>query len=45
MDIQAAFPSMAKGKLVCAIRVKQTYGDIIQLTETILSESRVEMMI
>jgi len=36
MDIEAAFPSMAKGRLVNLIKVRQMDGDLVQWTENFL---------
>jgi len=45
MDIKAAFPSVAKGRLVNLIKVRQMDGNLIQWTESFLSERTVEMVI
>jgi len=45
MDIKAAFPSVAKGRLVNLMKVRQMDGDLIQWTESFLSEKKVEMII
>jgi len=45
MDTQAAFPSVAKGRLVHLMKVRQMDGDFIQWTESCLSERTVEMII
>jgi hypothetical protein len=45
MDIQVAFPSVAKGRLVNLMKVRQMDGDLIQWMESFLSERAVEMII
>jgi hypothetical protein len=45
MDIKAAFPSVAKGRLVNLMKVRQMDGDLIRWTESFLSERTVEMVI
>jgi len=45
MDIKAAFPSVAKGRLVNLMKVRQMEGDHRQWTEICLSERPVEMII
>jgi hypothetical protein len=45
MDIKAAFPSVAKGRLVNLMKVRQMDGDLIRWTESFLSERTVEMII
>jgi len=45
MDIKAAFPSVAKGRLVNLMKVRQMAGDHIRWTESYLSERTVEMII
>jgi hypothetical protein len=45
MDIEAAFPSVAKGRLVNLIKVRQMDGDLIRWMESFLSERTVEMVI
>jgi len=45
MDIEAAFPSVAKGRLVNSMKVRQMDGDLIRWTESILYERTVEMKI
>jgi hypothetical protein len=45
MDIKAAFSSMAKGRLVNLMRVRQMDGDLIRWKECILLERKVEMVI
>jgi hypothetical protein len=45
MDIKAAFPSVAKGRLVNEMKVKRMDGDLIRWTESFLSERTVEMII
>ena len=45
MDIKAAFLSVAKGRLVNLIKVRQMDGDLIRWTESFLSERTVEMII
>jgi hypothetical protein len=45
MDFKAAFPSVAKGRLVNLLKVRQMDGDLIWLMESILSDRRAEMII
>jgi hypothetical protein len=45
MDIKAAFPSVAKGRLVNLMKVRQMDGDLMRWTETFLLERTVEMII
>jgi len=45
IDIKAAFPSVAKGRLVNLIEARQMDGDLIRWTESILSDRTVEMVI
>jgi hypothetical protein len=45
MDIKAGFRSMAKGRLVNLMKVRQMDGDLIRWTESILSERTVELII
>jgi len=45
MDIKAAFPSVAKGRLVNLMKVRQMDGDLIRWTESFLSERTLEMII
>jgi hypothetical protein len=45
MDIKAAFPSVAKGRLVNLMKVRQMDGDLIRWMESFLSERTVEMVI
>jgi len=45
MDIKAAFPSVAKGRLVNGMKAKHIDGDIIRWTESFLSKRTVEMII
>ena len=45
MLIKAAFPSVAKGRLVNLMKVWQMDGDLIRWTESFLSERTVEMVI
>jgi hypothetical protein len=45
MDIIAAFPRMAKGRLVNLMKVRQKDGGRIQWMESFLSERQVEMII
>jgi hypothetical protein len=45
MDIKAAFPSVAKGRLVNLMNLRQMDEERIRLTESILSERTVEMVI
>jgi len=42
-DIKAAFPSVARGRLVHAMKAKQIDGDLIRWTERFLSDRTVEM--
>jgi len=44
MDIKAAFPSVAKGRLVSIMKVRQMDGDLIWWKGTFLSDSTVEMI-
>jgi len=41
MDIKAAFPSVAKGRLVNLMKVRQMDGDPVRWTESFLSERKV----
>jgi hypothetical protein len=45
MDIKAAFPRVAKGKLVNLMKVRQMDRDLVRCTESFLSERTVEMII
>jgi hypothetical protein len=45
MDIKAAFPSVARGRLIHAMKAKKIDGDLIRWTESFLSERTVEMVI
>jgi len=45
MDIKAAFPSVAKGRIINLMKVWQIDRDHIRWTESFLSESTVEMVI
>jgi hypothetical protein len=45
MDIKAAFPSVARGRLVHAMKGKRIDGDFIRWTESLLSDRTVEMVI
>jgi len=45
MVIKASFPSLAKGSPVNLMKVRQMDGDLIQQTESFLSERTVEMII
>jgi len=45
MDIEAAFPSVAKGRLVNLMKVRQMDGDLIRWRESLLSERTVDMII
>jgi len=45
MDIKAAFPTVAKGRLVNLMKVRQMDGDLIRWTESFLSERAVEIII
>jgi len=44
MDIMAAFPSVAKGRLVNSMKVRQMDGDLIRWTESVISVRMVEMI-
>jgi hypothetical protein len=44
MDIKAAFPSVAKGRLVNIMKVRQMDGDLIKWTESFLLEKTVELI-
>jgi len=45
MDIKAAFPSVARGWLIHAMKARQIDGDLIRWTKSFLSERRVETVI
>ena len=45
MDIKAAFPSVARGRLIHAMKAKQIDGDLIRWTESCLLDRKVEMVI
>jgi hypothetical protein len=45
MDIKAAIPSVAKGRQVNAMKVKRMVGDLIQWTESFLTERIVQIII
>jgi len=45
MDIKAAFPTIARGMPIHAMKVKQIGGDLIGWTESLLSDRMVEMVI
>jgi hypothetical protein len=45
MDIKAAFPSVATGRLVVLVKVRQVDGDLTRWTESFLFERTVEMII
>lgn len=45
MDIKAAFRSMAKGRLVNVLKIREIDGDLILRTKSLLSERMVEMII
>jgi len=45
MDIKAAFPSVATGRLVNLMMVRQMDGDLIRWTESVLWDRTVEMII
>jgi len=45
MDIKAAFPSVARGRLIHAMKSKRIDGDLIRWTKSFLSERTVEMVI
>jgi hypothetical protein len=44
MDIKAAFPSVAKGRLVNLMKVRQMDGDVVRWTEGFLSERMLELI-
>jgi len=44
-DIKAAFPSVAKGRLVNLMKVRQMDGDLMRWTESFLWERTVQMII
>ena len=44
MDIMAAFPSLVRGRLIHAMKAKWIDGDLIQCTESLLSEKPVDMV-
>jgi hypothetical protein len=44
MDIKAAFTRVARRRLIHAMKSKRIDGDLIQLTESLLSEKTVEMV-
>jgi hypothetical protein len=45
MDLKAAFPSVARGRLIHAIKAKKIDGDLIQWTKSYLSETTGEMVV
>jgi len=45
MNINAAFPRVARGRLIHAMKAKKIDGDLIRWTESFLSERMVEMVI
>jgi len=45
MDIKAAFPSVAKGRLVNVLKIRQMDGDLIRWMESVLSVMTVEVII
>ena len=45
MDIKAAFPSVARGRLIYAMKAKKIDGDLIRWTESFHSKRTVEMVI
>ena len=45
MDIKPAFPSVAKGRLVNLMKVRQMDGDLIQWLKSFLSDRTVEIII
>jgi hypothetical protein len=45
IDIKAAFPSVAKGRLVNLMKVREIDGDLVRWMESFLSERTVEMII
>jgi len=44
MDIQTAFPSVTKGRLVNLMKVRQMDGDLIRWAESCLGDRTVEMI-
>jgi hypothetical protein len=44
LDIKAAFPSVARGRLIHAMKAKKIDGDLLQLTESFISERTVEIV-
>jgi hypothetical protein len=45
MDIKAAFPRVAKGRLVNLMKVRRMEGDLVRRTKSFPSERKVEMII
>jgi len=45
MDIEAAFPSMAEGRLVNLMKIRKMDGDLLRWTESFLLKRMVEMII
>jgi len=45
MDIKAAFLTIARGRLIHAMKAKQINGDLIQWTESFITDRTVEMVI
>jgi hypothetical protein len=45
MDIKVEFPSIARGRLIHAMKAKNIDGDLIRWTKSVLSERTVEMVI
>jgi len=45
MDITALFPSVAKGRLVNLMKVRQMDGDLLRWTECIPSDRMVELIV
>jgi len=45
MDIKAAFPSIARGRLIDSMKAKRIDGDLIRWTQSFLSEWTVDMVI
>jgi hypothetical protein len=45
MDINSAFPSVAKGRLLNVMKVREMHRDLLRWTDSFLSERTVEMII
>jgi len=45
MDIKAAFPSVARGRVIHVMKAKQIDGDLLQWAESFLSERTAQMVI